>query len=161
MIYLGVDPGVHKIAWALGNVENLIGCGLYELSDPDKEGKLWQARMIIRHVMTETGKALLEPYTDYYNFLTIIEAPRYRPRAGINHNHVLDLAMVAGACATGEGRIRIVYPQEWKGTIPKAQHHKQLLKRLDKRSLDVLGSNRDHNVLDAIGIWLWAKENTI
>lgn len=51
-------------------------------------------------------------------------------------------------------RVRTVTPNQWKGSVPKAIHHKRIKARLTSEELALLvGASGD--MIDAVGIGLW------
>lgn len=81
---------------------------------------------------------------------------------------VIDTALRAGVLAermrmrAGVNRFlveRFPSPQEWKGQVPKHVHNQRVISKLsaEERQLIRVGSNT-HNVIDAIGLALWALE---
>ena len=59
--------------------------------------------------------------------------------------------------------MRFVSPAAWKGQVPKKIHHPRILRSLSEVEreivldvLDLLPASTRHNVLDAVGIGLWA-----
>lgn len=94
----------------------------------------------------------------------VIELPVVYPTRNVPAADLIDLAVLVGDL---RGLYRrhafetvLVKPRTWKGTTPKAIHHKRLLAALASEERDRLplrprAKNYDHNMLDAIGIGLW------
>jgi hypothetical protein len=80
-----------------------------------------------------------------------------------DNNDLLPLVGVDYAVAVhfGRGFVRRVYPQEWKGTMPKDVCHARVISRLTESERKVLDSaltvagSKGHNVVDACGIGLF------
>jgi len=132
------------------NAGNLKRCGL--LRATTVEGMLAEFKTLRRFRVREP-------------LAVVVELPRIY---SVRHwkgdpNDLLDVAAVAGAAAT-LGEPRFVTPQQWKGRVPKPIHHKRIRAVLSADELAVFVTAEDaipkslaHNVLDAIGIGLWAK----
>jgi hypothetical protein len=50
-----------------------------------------------------------------------------------------------------------VYPQAWKGQVPKGIHNRRVLAELTLDELTV--ASRDHNAIDAIGLYQYARKH--
>lgn len=97
--------------------------------------------------------------------LLICEIPMVYPRGsgkGEDPNDLIQVALSAGAVLGAAVLGITVYPAEWKGQLPKDIHHKRVRAHVSFSSLaeyDVerVAPNLQHNVLDAIGIGIWAN----
>jgi len=96
----------------------------------------------------------------------IIEIPRiypYRRQPG-DPNHLITLSLRAGiaiAAISPFTEAKTIHPQKWKGQRPKSADNRYVLSILNSEELGVVQkcgvpSSKQHNVLDAIGIGLWA-----
>jgi hypothetical protein len=145
MSLLGVDPGKHCMGWALWD-QTIQQVGLART----KEEKLGFA---IQDLISQ-----LPAGAD----LVIVELPRIYPyERRIRVNDLLDLAAVAGACAS-VGPLEFVFPATWKGQTPKPISHGRIKAGLLPQERDVVDRDLEHipgglqhNVLDAIGIVQW------
>jgi hypothetical protein len=151
---LAIDPGVDT-GWALfSSAGQLIACGL---GDP---------RMSDRHRVADLRTV-------------IIEQPFVYPRGQTKSpNDVVTLALNAGEWA-GLYRqwadVRYVLPFQWKGSVPKKISHARILAKLSEAERAVVDAaisrgrscatkalgrpiapSQQHNVLDAIGLGLFA-----
>ncbi len=89
----------------------------------------------------------------------VVEIPESRGgRTRATTDDLIKLALRAGE-ASGFARAALcivvqVKPSEWKGSVPKAIHHKRILAQLDdaERAI-VAGATKD--VLDAVGLGIW------
>ena len=129
-VLLAIDPGTHT-GWALFD-EMLIGCGLGE------------------------------PPTDLA-LRVIIEIPQVYPAHPVPPNDLITLAFLAGRyagrCVTGA--VSTVFPHQWKGNLSKEVCAARVRFRLspeERKVVDVLKvpAKQLHNVMDAIGIGLFA-----
>lgn len=137
---LTIDPGA-VTGWALWSADALAACGL---STPPAAGRYDHANGI----------------ADVY-----IERPVIYPRSKARPNDIITLAVNAGEWG---GRyhyatVHYVEPRTWKGTIDKAVHHPRIRAALTDREAAVLAAaeagvakSKRHNLLDAVGIGLWA-----
>lgn len=94
-------------------------------------------------------------------WLYAIECPRIYPqsRQKGDQNDLIDLARTVGGLERWcEGKINIIYPREWKGTVDADVMVKRIQERLspEERKTAVLPSakSKHHNVWDAVGIGL-------
>lgn len=99
----------------------------------------------------------------------IIELPQIYRSANSkgDPNDLIRLAVLVGQykqqCIDQFMNVRLVKPAEWKGQVPKTIHAKRILDRLNPREtelflrrVDKVAPSKRHNVIDAIGIGLWA-----
>ncbi len=76
---------------------------------------------------------------------------------------LIEIAGVVGAiafCIPAAGRTHFL-PRTWKGQVPKEAHHPRILKKLSSDEVSRIESTPKslmHNVVDAIGIGLFALE---
>lgn len=95
--------------------------------------------------------------------MVICELPVAYPgsRTGGDPNDLIQVAASAGAAMGACDCSITVQPVQWKGQLPKEIHHERLRKgpgwvyAMDS-CLATVPVNLRHNVLDAIGIGLWA-----
>lgn len=134
---LAIDPGSHT-GWAYGSTsEGLLACGL---------GDGW------RSVPYPVGGR------------AVLEYPQIRPGTP-RPNDIVTLAFTAGAIAARlEDRgwpVEKVFPVRWKGTIDKKRHHPRIVGALLPHESRVLsralqGVAKQDDVIDAVGLFLWA-----
>lgn len=140
MITLAIDPGKNT-GWARFADKCLDACGLV----PDV--------------------GLITVYGDEM----VIELPQvYRGRfAKGDPNDLIELAAIVGRAEQlardSLMSVRKVKPRDWKGTIKKKIHNARVLKALDSAEAwrfgqGVVGvaAGVQHNVIDAVGLGLWA-----
>jgi hypothetical protein len=94
----------------------------------------------------------------------VIELPQSYPSHPVPPNDLITLAFLAGRYAgrVPEGtEVQTVFPHEWKGNLPKDVCAARVRARLSKEELALVKAcdvpeKQKHNVLDAIGIGLFA-----
>ena len=143
MAHLSIDPGTKEMGWALWEDNELSMCGL-------ARGKNW----------IETVQALPK-FT--LKKLTIEDQQIYR-RSPINAHSLLAVARVVGAVIAYYDFVPsvIVAPAKWKGQLPKDVCNRRTLAKLTQSELKQFDSapcpaSLKHNLIDAIGIGLWAS----
>lgn len=132
---IAVDPGVKYLAWAAGKDRLLVSCGMYT-----------------GHFFNWYASAEVPGFPE----LLLVECPdrvfRGDPR------DVFATARAAGEIGIQCTNTRYVTPSQWKGSMPKAAHHKnRVLPALlpeELALLPALKKDRVH-VLDAVGILMW------
>lgn len=141
---LAIDPGVHVFGWAFFHKE-LTACGLTTIAEPSWPWSMW----------------LLERL--------VVEVPQvYSQRHWKGDpNDLVDVALAAGIVIgrTHAGAVLTTRPHEWKGNVPKAVHQLRVLALLDTSERDILDGcgvvrSKLHNVVDAVGLGLWALGRT-
>lgn len=148
---ISFDPAVHHVGWAAFDAGKLARCGL-------ENGKPLGAALE-RRFRAGTG--------GWQGLRVIVEVPQvYQQRNWRGDpNDLIEVALVAGRVAQSFGadgpEAELIRPHAWKGNAPKEVMLKRIVNRLDDAEQAVLhtakvpGSLR-HNVIDAIGIGLWA-----
>jgi|TARA_R100001086_G_C11836857_1_gene258065 hypothetical protein len=142
MTHLSVDPGTKDMGWALWEDNELQICGL-------ARGKDWVETVLSLPKFTISQ-------------LTIEDQQIYR-RSPINAHALLACARVVGAVVAYYDfpEFRIVTPAQWKGQLPKTVCNRRTLAKLTENELHQVGiapcpESLKHNLLDAVGIGLWA-----
>jgi hypothetical protein len=111
-----------------------------------------QARGVV-----EIGTAMSLEYPD--TDTVYVEKPtiRRQVRQPGDPNDVADLNLTNGAIlmAFPQARHETVLVNVWKGSVPKEIMNRRVLERLTAEELSRL-TTKNHNVLDAVGIGLWA-----
>jgi len=139
------DPG-QETGWAGGIDGELLGCALI---------RVYRDRPLALAPRLPGGKAW-------------IELPEYR-RANnkVDPNDLISLGVKVGRikeqCLGWGYEVYEVHPSTWKGGIPKEIHHKRILgllrsseMRAVHHGLQNVPESFQHNVLDAVGGFLWA-----
>lgn len=91
----------------------------------------------------------------------VVESQQIYPGSPVRTSDLIDLAHAAGMVA---GRFEVapewVLPKKWKGNTPKAICTKRIEKCLTPEEVEALDpsvpKSLRHNMLDAVGIGLWA-----
>ncbi len=97
--------------------------------------------------------------------ILVIELPQVyqHGRSKGDPNDLIRVAFYAGAVAGAlgyfggllTGKLLTPTPGDWKGQVPKAIHHERIRRVLSTKELGLV-SRVDHNVMDAVGLGLWA-----
>lgn len=148
---LAIDPGKHALAWAKGTKEGLEKCG-YTKFEPFYD---WKTSVV-------SG---VKDFTSFLESRVIycIEQPIIRENSNVRKQDILDLYFVFATCYNQfypltNFDISTPTPIDWKGTVPKEIHNKRIIKNLLPQELDILartGHQKNHNVIDAIGLLKW------
>ena len=161
MTVLTVDPGKRSLAWALwwaGNMpKSLRDVGYIGRTLRDVGYIEWKDATEF-----ETPLHSLRLFVAARPDLVVVEVPCIYPRERVKApNDLIDLAVVAGACAT-LGPLRLVRPAEWKGQTPKEICNARTRASLSAAEVKVLdgrlagiAKSKHHHVLDAVGMGLW------
>lgn len=149
---LAFDPAVHHVAWAAFDGGRLARC---ELVRDKKLGAALEQRF--------------RASSGWQPMRVLIEIPQvYEQRKWEGDpNDLIDVAVTVGRVAQAFGpegpAAEFVRPRRWKGTAPKEVVGRWIVKRLDDAEQNVLRTAKapvpaslHHNIVDAIGIGLWA-----
>jgi len=141
-VILSVDPGTREMGWALWEGGGLRDCGIARGGD-------WIATVAGMPEMS-VDRLVIEDQQIYRN-------------SKIDAHALLAVARVVGAVVFYYKKplTNLVKPREWKGQLPKAVCNRRTLSKLNPRERSRYdGTNYPksirHNLLDAIGIGLWA-----
>ncbi len=144
MTHLSIDPGTKEMGWALWEDNELSICGL-------ARGKNW----------AETVQALPK----FTIRKLIIEDQQIYKRSPINAHSLLAVARVVGAVLAYYNfpTFDLVSPAKWKGQLPKDVCNRRTLSKLTESELRQLEiapcpPSLKHNLIDAVGIGLWATK---
>lgn len=155
-IRLCIDPGVKYIAYALGVNQTLNICGYYATHNNLSKAAFF-ASDYTRYLLYHSGYYMLESQT-----YIIVEYPQFEQKRNINHQNIIDLGIIAGSCCVIE-QSKLVTPNDWKGSTPKEIHQPRIMEALTKPEKAIFdhyktgAKSKDHNIIDAIGILLWAQ----
>jgi hypothetical protein len=131
---LAVDPGAHT-GWAWGG-DSLVSCGLAKRIEEIPDTTL--DRLVIEIPHPGRGRASRQD----------INALSERVGAIVERVHAPQVVRVS--------------PIAWKGAVPKEIHNRRVLASLTPAEQVILADAQIprsyvHNVIDAIGLWKWAK----
>ena len=143
------DPG-QETGWAAGLDGELFGCGLVRVYKD-------------RPLSISGGTPILQTKA-------WIEIPEFRREKNeVDPNDLIALGTKVGRiqerCLTWGYEVFLVRPSYWKGSVPKKIHHQRI--RADLRpsetvvletGLAPVAEGLQHNVLDAVGGFLWASK---
>lgn len=152
MSLLSVDPG-NSTGWAFF----------------DSKGSL-QCCGLVKCLVPASLDALAETVTSASQIYVEIPQVYSGPRAKGDPNDLIQVAVCAGWVISQyrQADLKTVKPAEWKGQEPKEITHKRVLASLSPYELAVfeqnLGKHKksvQHNVVDAVGIGLWALKRKV
>lgn len=138
-IILAIDPGVSYIAWALGD-DQLRDARLYEFAN------YYQLHSYLSLLADDCGVEKI-----------IVEEPVIYSRGTANHTDIKKLYGTACVCSGARWNSVFIQPRQWKGSTPKKIHQPRILAALTPG--EMRHASKNHNIIDAIGIYLWAREN--
>lgn len=161
---LAVDPGKRVAGWAwFGKDSMLLQCGLARAGD----GPLW---VCVDEITSAIGELL---HGHPHRRELVIEKPQiYEQRKWkARSSDLIDLAIMVGALIreVQANDCQTPHPKDWKGTVPKTKEledyiiHRRNLKVLQQKErvaynsgLETGPAGLQHNIVDAVGIGLWA-----
>lgn len=152
MNLLSVDPG-NNTGWAFFNSAGVLQCcGL------------------VKCLVPASLDALAEKVSSADTVYVEIPQVYSGPRAKGDPNDLIQVAVCAGWVISQYRRadLKTVKPAEWKGQEPKEITHKRVLASLSPYELTVFDQDLkkhpkgvQHNVVDAVGIGLWALRRKV
>lgn len=159
---LAIDPGLRWCGCAIGDETGLKRAALVINTEPKLRGPVAWVRMAyavkewFKYEMCNLG------FLTYSGTFLHVEVPRIYPHAAQRKgdlNDIIELAGVVGSSACAfDMPVKWYYPSEWKGNVPKKIMTERIRKKLRPDELAVFESvgAKDHNTLDAVGIFLHA-----
>lgn len=156
MYTLAIDPGVRELGWALFRMDEFVTGGVSSVPGtlPNLGHNVSQHR---RNIYNATGHL----HVDF----VAVEAMEYADRRAKSVPADLLRVQWVGAALGGMFATQItpVTPTTWKRSVPKDIHHKRIRAKLTKREAVALeraetavAAGLRHNLVDAVGIGLWA-----
>ncbi len=144
----GIDPAVNTVWWAYFERDRLAGPFLFTEAGLFDHVAPWTTRAHVKCMNLDS---------------LVVEIPQvYAGKAKGDNNDLINLAIVAGACAAGCHQSVLATPRRWKGTMKKEAHHARLLSKLmlpERRLLETIlaryAKGLQHNLLDAVGLAAW------
>jgi Holliday junction resolvasome RuvABC endonuclease subunit len=164
MKILGIDPGINECAYCIVNDKReIVDAGLiantYKTKGRvDTLAKITEMSLELRSVLEGLPKV----------DVTAIEATTAFANGHRNIDTIARMAMASG-CAFGAANTEsliFVRPQKWKSKKNKFENHQTFMDDLDTAQVDKfykliskVDDSKKHNVIDALGIALWALDN--
>jgi hypothetical protein len=150
---ISIDPG-NDTGWAIWRAGALVDAGV---GDP---------RQSVHHRLTSPEGQKLDTVDEVW-----IESQVVYPRSKVPPNDLIKLAQSAGRWAGRYDALGVeayfVEPARWKGQVPKEIHQQRIVNDLTTFELAIsvratksIALAKRHNMLDAIGIGLWALKTT-
>lgn len=151
---IAIDPGVWVVGWATSYGSAIVACGIARSDDPRIEIRALDIAARIRTSAAPVPVA--------------VESMRWRPNDPKSQpNDLIDVQtvglLVAARLSGGLG-IRLVPPQEWKRSLPKAVVHNRIAGVLSEDEREIVAdalarAPKEHakEILDAVGISLYAS----
>jgi hypothetical protein len=157
---LSLDPGLRGCGVAVFDTahKRLMRAGY--VVNSDRKSKGYRAHVLMaREVSNWLASELKMLPPNLAN--VIIELPRIYPspqQQKGDPNDLIDVAGVGSAFASlcSPGAVQHVYPQDWKGQVPKKVMNDRVLQALDAGEVGNVrhAGSKDHNTLDGVGIGL-------
>ena len=139
---MSVDPGTKATGWAVWEDRAMVLCGL-------ARGRNW--------LQTVRAMPRIE-VTDLW-----LEDQQIYRNSGVDAHSLLAVSRVVGAVAfhVPAKKVELVRPATWKGQVPKEICNRRTYSRLtpsEKILVELANCSESlkHNLLDAVGIGLWA-----
>lgn len=151
-VLVSIDPGVHLSGIAVFKGPTLKGSELAyaRLIETDP--------LLICHLIFMETNVGEYPHEVFIH--TVVEKPQVYRKSPGDRNDLIDLAVAAGMLGGRFKNRKYVLPREWKGNVPKEIMNDRVLTKLteDEKSKIEYPKRKSlsHNVLDAVGIGLWA-----
>ena len=158
---IAIDPGVWVVGWAESFGSTIVACGITRSDVPRIEIRALDIAARIRGT-SAVPKAPGAPVP------VAVESMRWRPNDPKSQpNDLIDVQtvglLVAARLSGGLG-IRLVPPQEWKRSLPKAVVHNRIAGVLSEDEREIVAdalarAPKEHakEILDAVGISLYAS----
>lgn len=159
---LAIDPGLRWCGCAIGDETGLKRAALVMNEEKKLRGP-WAWALMARSV--DSFLMQFEADSDEKVDTLFIEVPRIYPHSDQRKGDLNDLIELAGVVGAITGYepvldIKFYYPNQWKGNVPKKIMTERIRKKLRPDELAVFESvgAKDHNTLDAFGIFLHATK---
>lgn len=166
MKILAFDPSMRKFGWAVLDRGKLVDHGLITQAGPSKKVPKKKRRTLAFWIgrVDEMVNTVYRDLGDHVGSadVVVIEMPRIYSRgssasqAAKNSGAIEKLIFLVSSLRSRimrydmHVRIVLVYPQTWKGQVPKS-----LTRRRMERRYGRVIKHLDHNIVDAIGIATW------
>jgi len=164
MRILAIDPGIDNASYAILDAHGgLVEAGMIKNTYKTK-GKVEKLKKATIMCLELRNKCAILPPVD----LTIIEASTASADGMKNYNTMCRMGLVSGAAfgACDTKYVEFVPPQTWKKVRDKAEKHALYLEEVSAAEKKKLAGflkgtlkSKQHNILDAYCMALWAYEN--
>lgn len=160
MKILAVDPGVRHLGVALGDISGRVEWAAL-IRSPEQTAR---GGLAVSAIAWELARALQGRTWD----ASVVEWPtQYEGNSAYaDRKDISLLSAVAGGVGVIASSRALRYeltpePQGWKGQVPKEIHNRRVMDRLtlaDRERIVWPAQSLRHNVIDAVGLLLWAGE---
>lgn len=145
------DPGGACAGWAVFVGDCLVACGLSRTKLKDVGLRAAHHRAAVREAVRKYASRSVDcPIRS--------EMMWHRPRKSKKGDYIPPQDLIHTNLIAGHVGTEFVYPQDWKGMVPKATHQPKILACLSPEELAlveaVMPPSLRHNVIDAVGIGL-------
>lgn len=143
-IICAIDPG-RDAGWAVGNEHILLLCGLVHPDNGERPPKnltlaeQYDLLVAEQPILTHDGPG---PLVTRGNNLITLAVRLGRLVESIPHRNLV-----------------MVHPARWKRQVPKSIHNRRVLAQLTQAEKSRVPDN--HNVIDAVGLYFWARKNLL
>ena len=155
------DPGLREAGLAVFTEGRLTFATLVKSNSLKRDGPAWkEMTKEVKYALSLTNLSVF-----HFGFTLASEIPQvYREGKGgnVDPSDLTNLAGVVGAVIgyLDPDEVFTYLPATWKGQVPKDRHQPRILARLDDVERFALArvscpKSKLHNVIDAIGIWLF------
>lgn len=155
---IAIDPAVHAASVALFRDQTLLRAAFVPALPPSGGP---------RAVALTAWEWVAEAADPTPIGLLVVEKPQVYAAAHQKGDQadIVDLAIVVGALVATipATEVRTPRPAEWKGQVPKPIHNRRTwdaLSPAERETIEEVAPGLLHNVLDAIGLGLWAVRRT-
>lgn len=154
---LSIDPGFRYLGYSVFSEGTLLEAGLLKSAETPSSWAVWGKQPPSFLHLVE----VIRKFDWVEQCSAVIEYPKVHKDTP-NPEAIVKLAAACGAYtgllqAAGFGLIW-VEPYTWKGNVPKEVSTRRILAKIPKEDYSKISNVRDHNILDAIGIGLWATK---
>lgn len=149
MTLLAIDPGVHHHGLALFHDDGRLSrCGL--VRGPAGRTSLAEGASRLAY--------LTDRWLDERGARVVAELPQDRGQDRVPPADLIALSVVLGwTLGALAWQTTLISPADWKGSTPKSKHQPRIIAALSPDEAALIPSGAlAHNVVDAIGIGLWA-----
>ena len=151
---LAIDPGFRYFGYGVFHKGSLVEGGLVKAPPVDSPWAVWKKQPPSFLSVVEVIRKF-----EWSSPLAVIEYPKVHKDTP-NPEAIVKLAAACGAYTgllqAGGFDVTWVEPYSWKGNVPKDIFTRRILAKIPEADYPKISNLKDHNILDAIGIGLWA-----